>query len=171
MKYTRRSLIFTTILVGIVIFFLGLHLGKSIERLDKTFVPPTPVTPSPTSAQLSPSLLKTQYQTFDFTLCGVSFLISSDIVQRTSASDEAQFSNSRGDRIFVSCNDSYIADQETLFKTASASSSARLLNQNITTYNLDSDMVWVIRNKKRQQVLFSSSPALAPLLQQTLELK
>lgn len=171
MQHTKKSLLLLAGLVGLVLFFTGLNLGKSIERLDKSYIPPTPVKASPTPL-LQPSPKAITYTRFEFKECEVSFLIPSHLTQRTTSSDESEFTGKdSNEHIFASCNDTFIADQETLFPQALASTSAQLINQKTTIYTLKNEHIWVVRNQNRQKVLFATTPSLSPLVQQTLELK
>lgn len=173
MRHTKRSYLLLITLVLTVVFFSGLNLGKYIQNIDNTYVPPTP-TPKPSPVQdPSDDQQPTTHITFEMYVsdtCGVSFLVPSYLSKRQTPETESEFTNGQ-DRIFVNCDDSFIADQEKLFINFEASQEAKIANQSVTQYTNKSSYLWVVRNSKRQKVLFETSSDLTVLIQQTLELQ
>lgn len=169
MRHTKRSRILLGSLTLIVVFFIGLNLGKYIQGIDNSYVPPTP-TPeiSPTTTPDMPQPVSFPSYTSD--TCGITFLVPSTMTQRTTASDELEFSLD-GQRIFATCNESLISQQETILRTSEATSSARVAQQDITVVNEAGSDIWIIRNTDRRRVLFETSHDLTPLVQQTLTLE
>lgn len=174
MKHTRKSRILFGSLLLIVVFFTGLNIGKHIERVDKTYVPPAP-TPTPLSEPMvsptPPARPATNYSRFTFKVCGVSFLLPSSFEPRTTAEAEIELVSGT-DRVFATCEDTFVAEQEKAFpKQPTATSSASIASQKITTFKTKTTHLWIIRNKARQRVLFETSLGITPLIQETLELQ
>jgi hypothetical protein len=172
MKHTKRSFALFALLALLVVFFLGLNLGKYVQRMDTTYVPTTPSPTPPSETPIPTAEPKSiSYTSFNFRRCGVAFVVPSNLVQRTSNLDEAEFTAATGDRIFVTCNDSFIAQQEPELTSNTSTSSATLASQKVTLYATKKTQVWIIRNTARQRVLFEASTSIAPLVQETLELE
>lgn len=172
MQHTRKSIVLICSLTAVVLFFTGLNLGKYIERVNTTYVPPAPTAaPEPSIQPTAAVSISATYTRFSSKDCGVSFLIPSIFEKSPSAAREIEL-NSGTQRIFATCNEAFIIDQEKiLMKQSSATSEAEVVNQQITQYTTKTTDVWIIRNKKRQKVLFETARGISPLIQQTLELQ
>ena len=170
MHLTRRSAVFLSFLTGIVIFFAGLNVGKQIQNMDRSFVPPAspPVVPT-ASLEIQPTKAPASIKRFAMKACDVSFLAPSSLENVATASHEAEL---RGDidRIFVTCDQSFIREQQKeLAKTSSAS--ATIAGQTIVQFKTAQGFLWTVRNRNRELVLIEVSKDLVPLVQETLRVE
>ncbi len=174
MTLSGKPRIFFLILLYIVTFLIGLNIGRTVENLNETYVPPVP---TPTEAPLPSSETDTKepddiqplgYTRIESETCGISFLLPNTFLARVTPNNELEYTNGN-ERVFVTCNQDYIADS-TFIDEAEASTSATLQFQEATVYTVNENNIWVLRNASRQQVLFETSLAITPLIQQTLEL-
>jgi len=152
MRYNIRSIIFTGVLLAVLLFLVGFRLGKKVEFIDKTYVPPTPtatiVPPTPTEF---PSTIE-RYQSKG---CALSFLYPPQL-EIEESSQEAQLKKGK-ESIFVSCKKETVAK---LQKELSLSPTP--INPKTTT--------WIIGNPRTgQKVAFKVTRNLSDLVLKTLE--
>ena len=159
MKFTFGAKIFFGALIVIVTFFVGLNLGKNIERFDKTYVPPAPTAtqaPAPTTTELEKKSVV--YKIYPMDECGVSFLTPSTFKKRKTPETELELYH-EDDRIFLTCAANYIDE---ILEDIDLDSS--------DSATLEETELWITRNKDREQVLFEVSKPIAPLIRQTLDI-
>lgn len=164
-----RSIVFLGILAAIVMFFIGLNLGKSIERYNETNPAPTPTVaqellPTP---QLTPYQM-TQFEEYSFEECGVSFLSPSHLNESSLVSSDELELTADGESIFITCDQSYIQSIAEKTDAEVATASATIDDFDVTTFSSDTSVYWVMRNAARQQVLIDVSSNLYPLVSETL---
>ena len=166
MRYNIRSIIFTGVLLAVLLFLVGFRLGKKVEFIDKTYVPPTPtatiVPPTPTDF---PSTIE-QYQSKG---CALSFLYPPQL-EIEESSQEAQLKKGK-ESIFVSCKKETVAKlQKELNESKGSKSVASVQNQNINIYSDSKFSSWIIINSKTgSKIVFKVTRNLSDLVLKTLE--
>jgi hypothetical protein len=158
MKFTRKSLALLALLILSVIFLGGFRLGRTVEKADKNFVPPTKI---PTATPLaSPTLPPLQLKTFTHP-CGVSFSYPASIPENRNSSNAAILKDGT-QSIEIECE-----------KIASNSGNITAKVEGITPIPHKDDITtWQVRNPKTRQVVsFSVSKNLVELVLKTLKLQ
>ncbi len=157
MKFTRRSIVVFGSLLILVIFLGGFRLGRTVEKADKNFVPPTKI-PSPTPP-VSPTIPPLALKTFTHP-CGVSFSYPSTLDVGNNASSAADLKDGT-QSISISCekiasnSGNVVADVDAITPTPSG----------------DMLMMWHVRNTNtRQTISFKVSTNLVELVLKTLKL-
>ncbi len=163
---SMRSVVILLILLAILLFLVGFRLGKYIERIDKTYVPP----PTPTqSFQPTPTNIPLTLATYKHKDCGVVFLHPQNLKESKSSSTEAELKND-SERIFLSCDSKQIAKFKDDLKKAAASEEARIRNQSVTVLTNKTENSWVISNTLTgKPVFFTVTKNLNSLVSKTLE--
>lgn len=194
MHYSGKPLALLLILTAIASLLLGVNVGRYVERSTATNKPSDGIEKDVAEMQKSSDQPEDQlnapsgtnpgddasaqnmspymFSTFNFEECGVSFLIPSNISQRNTADDEAEFRNQNAS-VFVSCDQDYVDDQAAALEAGNslpATPSARIASQSVDVYSVDSSDIWIIRNSARRRVLFDVSDGMAPLIKETLRL-
>lgn len=147
MKFTRKSFFLFGILFVGVIFLGGFRLGRTIEKADKNFVPPTKApTPLATPTQ-QPFELKTLEHP-----CGITFSYPSTLTLDKNASDAAELRDA-AQYILVDC-------------TKQASPSGQIASTPTPTKQ---GVMWEVRSAKtRKTVQIEASKNLVELILKTL---
>lgn len=78
-----KSTILLLILVSIVLFMIGINLGKQIERSDKKYDAMLSITPAPTMA--SPTNPPLSFKSYMNKGCGVSLVLPKTMVEKTAS--------------------------------------------------------------------------------------
>lgn len=169
MRHTAKSLIFFFSLLTIVAFIIGFSSGRYIERINTTYVPPTP-TPTPTvMPEVTP--MPSSFARITMKECGISAVLPEDLEDLSTAENEYEYLVGKG-KLYVSCVQDFVADQNKSLRDDEnyATGSATFGSQTVTTYRNDETDIWFVRNTDRDLVLIETSTSLTPLVQQTLEL-
>lgn len=152
MKNNIRSIVFILTLVAIVLFLAGFRLGKRIERIDKTYVPPTPVI-TPTAAPTEPPLKFKEVSDSD---CGVSFLMPEGLEKKVS----------------VDCEKEAVAKSRKAFTEKEPAEEVRILTQKVRLYEKNKTVSFIIFNTQNgKRVLFAVPAEFLKLVTRTLSFK
>lgn len=144
-------------LLSIIIFLVGFRYGRKIERLDKSYIPPTPTliaTPSPIA---SPTPVNYSTKQFKSKLCGISFLIPDNF--KTSQKNYQEILSYNQQKIIVNCQ----PEVEEIFndyKNTTPSAEYKINRQQIDVYQ-----------EKNQVIIFSPNSAINRLIQITTDPK
>lgn len=160
-----KSVALLSLLIAAALFLGGFRLGKYIERIDKSYVPPfspTPLLPTPT-----PSSPKIQIQAFRHEGCGVEFIDAASLVGTAISSDEALLQKDK-ERIYLTC----AKNARQLFinvKDKESTATARVQGQNVTVVKSKRNFYFTLFNPKQAKtVYFEVTESLKDLLLKTL---
>lgn len=168
MRHTQKSLLLFGLLFTIVVFFLGLNIGKQIQGVDNTYVPPAPTVSLETSrTDIAKNQESLTYEYLTLKSCRISLLIPSSLKQRKTPENEFEFSN-KTQRVFISCNQDFIDQQEETLELHELTGEKIVANQTVTQFIDENSDVWMLRNTARRRVLFETHPDLTLLIEQTL---
>ncbi|HLL61229.1 MAG TPA: hypothetical protein VK338_05910 [Candidatus Nitrosocosmicus sp.] len=161
-----KSIIFLLILISIVLFMVGLNLGKQIERVDKTYMS----TPSPTSVpKPTPTPEPVAFSTYYNKDCGVSFLYPTKLKKTKEATLSATLIQN-SDVINVSCNPTEISDFQKKQADFQKGADQIYNNRKIPVYKINDHSIFQITNTINGKiVLFETSDNFTDLILRTLE--
>ena len=168
MKPQSLSILF--VLVTICLFLIGFRLGKYVERLDKSYVPPTPIV-SPTEIVVQPTSRPLSYKTYTHD-CGVSFTYPTNL-KVTKEASEAAILKDGTEYIALSCMKKIVTNDESTSSPASTSGELKtILGQKIRFEHLKKRIdTWSMRSRTCKNIIFETSSNLTDLVVKTLELK
>ncbi len=168
MRYPTRTFIVIATLISIVLFLGGFRLGKQVERLDKSYVPPITITPT-----IAPSIIPTQtaiqFKTLSHSPCAMSFIYPDNLKIEKNSSTGATLKN-----------DTSLIQFDCIRSQSSTSSAKFIPDPTITTVNNKKFSIYSgpiynelkITNPLTGRVLFFTvSKSLTDLIIRTLEFK
>lgn len=168
MQQNSRPIIILLILLAVALFLIGFRFGKTIERIDKTYVAPQRLAPTPLPSPIAhkPAFSTATYIHPD---CGITFLYPAGLQQSYISSTEAKLSES-GEFISLSCGkEAVLAFQKEHNATGEAETS-KSAGQTIRTYQTKGNITWLVNNQlKGKRVIFLTSKNLGYLIIKTLE--
>lgn len=166
MKPQSLSILF--ILITACLFLIGFRLGKYVERLDKSYAPPTPIV-SPTDIVAQPTNRPLSFKTITHD-CGVSFTYPTYLKVEKEASEAAVLKNG-AEYIALSCMKKIVTNAEGAISPASTSGELKtVLGQKIRFERLKKAVdTWSIRSKTGKTIIFETSTNLTDLVVRTLE--
>lgn len=170
MRHTAKSLIFFFSLLTIVAFIIGFSSGRYVERINTTYVPPTPTLEPTTMPEITP--IPSSFARITMESCGISAVLPEALEDLATAENEYEYIVGDG-KMYVSCAEDYVTAQNSRLKDdeSYATGSATFGTQTVTTYSSDKSDIWFVRNADRDLVLIETSTSLTPLVQQTLEIE
>lgn len=159
----HRPLIFLLILLSIALFLFGVRIGKNIERLDKSYLPPSP----PPMPSATPSPFQLQLTTFLSSQCGIKFLYPTFFKEETVASDESRLTYQE-DQITVNCQKSaaeqFLKNKQSLLlrnkNTYPMIESMKIKGQKIDVYkaNLKNTVIFFLFNPQNSKRILITLP-------------
>jgi hypothetical protein len=160
-----KSIIFLLILLCVVLFFIGINLGKTIEKINKTQPVITPINkPIPTL-----SLPPMSFNTFKSNECGLSFLYPVGLKDEQISTQSVVLYHPLTDYIKYSC------EMQDLRKFASDSAKKTVLKQitfdakKVNVYSVKGHQIFKLTNPLTQkEVIFEISNGMVDLIMQTL---
>ncbi len=159
-----KSIILLLVIVAVVLFMLGVNLGKQIELVDKThpFVTPTIIIrPTTTPIPLT-------FKTFTSKSCGVSFLYP-EVLQDNSSSTSAELSNNT-DVVKVTCDKKAISDFEKMKVNYDKGSDLIVNTVKTSIFDVNKHQIFEIANPiNGRTILFETSPNLSDLVAKSIE--
>lgn len=161
-----RPLVFILLLFAVLTFLVGFRFGKQIERMDKSYVPPVKITPTPPTSPTPPPIKLATYANPD---CGLTFLYPADFEEETISSSEARLKDG-GQNIFISC------DKKTISKFATEVAKLKptmktVNNKKIALYEKEKGAKqWsIFNNLTAKTIIFGVSDNLVNLVLKTVE--
>lgn len=146
-----KSILLLAILGGIALFLGGFRIGRQVERVDKSYVPPVTITPTSVPT-ISPTPVSISFKAYAHPTCGISFLYPSELIETKISSDGATLSKNK-DSIVFECTNKV------------ASGEAILLTPTITTINnIDK---WSV-SRRNMRIIFNTSQNLTNLVIKTV---
>lgn len=164
-----HSVVLLSLLFTILMFLVGFRLGKYVEHIDKTYVPPS--TPIITLSQTSPMTKPFAVITYTHKVCGVSFLAPNYLEEKAVSSQEAVLFKDK-EKIRVSCDKktAEAAKQEQKMATPSATTTVLNRNQKVLIYENDNLSSAVIYNTSTSRsILIETTDTLVKLVLYSLE--
>lgn len=163
-----RHFIFLLVLLSLVLFLSGFRLGKKIERLDKTYIPPLSPTTTP---KPTPTQRPLQFNTFLSADCGLKFLYPSFFSEEESATNEGRLTF-QDEQISLTCQKEKIEEFNKNKKSLAQEEEATIANQKIIIYQAPqkNHLLFSLFNAKNgKMILFTIPKNLFNLFAETLE--
>ena len=152
------------LLLSLLLFLVGFRLGRHVEYLDKTYVPPQP-SPTAVSATDKPFGVVT----YTHKVCGISFLYPNNLDEKIVSSQEAKLVKDK-DSVRVFCDKRLIDQLKKERQESSPSATIAVQNQRLPLYEIDNTFSIIIVNpQKKTSVLVESTNNLSKLIFSTLE--
>lgn len=160
-----KSIIFLLILMCVVLFVVGINLGKTIEKIDKNYIKPTSIpkniSPAPTSSPIS-------YLSFSKTNCGVTFIYPSNFKENMASLSASLVQDMN--LIKFSCDKKDIDAFNDKLDSLSKEKDASFNGKKILTYKVNDHTLFTLQNPITGKViLFETSNNFLPLLLRSLE--
>lgn len=169
MNISTRPLLLLAILVSIAFFLLGFRLGKRIERMDKSFIPPTTI-PSKTPPSKTPTPNAIGFDTFTHKGCGITFMYPTSLVLKKQSSQSAFFSGS-DQTIVTNCTPDTIVKFTNKTKNTTPSATFKNNFGIIKLFNEKNLQSYIIKHtNKSTSTLITSDTKLTDLILKTINL-
>lgn len=167
MKNRSSPLIILLVLLSVALFLIGVKLGKTIERVDKTYISPTIIS---SLEKISTAPVKLNLSTFISADCGVTFLYPASLERKDISSEEAHLQGD-GQSINLTCEKTTISQFKTNTKDKKPDQTLQLNNQKISIFDKDDGTKeWTVYNTQNAKtLLFESSGNLTSLILKTVE--
>lgn len=160
-----KSIIFLLMLLSLVLFLVGINLGKTIEKVNKTSVikPTTSTAPLPT---ITDSLFHTNNVISK--LCGIDFLLPDTFKSQSSSSDSGTFVKNK-QIIKYTCKKNDLNEFITK-KTDMTATAVTINSRKIPIYTIEGNTLFVVTNPlKGNSILFETSDNLTQLILRSLQ--
>lgn len=160
-----KSIIFLLVLVALVLFLVGINIGRKVEDTNqKIIITPTKIPAKPT---IIPSPLS--YETFIQSDCGTTFLYPKNLKESNISSGSASLLSSL-ETIKVSCSAKDVTDFNTQKDSYKEQGTITVNNQKITLYSQKQNTFFLYKNPyNSKSIVFEVSTNLQSLLLKTVE--
>jgi hypothetical protein len=160
-----KSIIFLLILLCVVLFFVGINLGKTIEKINKTQPPITPIIKAIPSLSPAPLL----FNTFNSKECGLSFLYPDTLEPKSISSNSSMLASKNKDMVSLSCESVDIKDYLSEISDLKPAQDIIVNSRTVHVYDIKGQNVFEITSSLTgKNTVFNVSPNLTDLVAQTL---
>jgi hypothetical protein len=160
-----KSIIFLLILISLVLFLVGINVGKEVEKTNqKIVITPTKIIEKPTVTSIPIA-----YETFIQSECGVTFLYPKNLKESNISSGSASLLSAQ-ETIKVTCNTKDVADFTNNKEKYKDEGLVTLNNQKINLYSQDGISFFLYKNPYNgKSIIFEVTKNLQSLVLKTVE--
>jgi len=168
----QKPFVLLALLFAVLLFMVGFRYGRYVEKIDKTYVPVTPV-----AAIISPTQIPTPTTQFNLTNfthvgCKLSFLHPNYLIEEKISSTESKLSGN-SQTIFVSCDRQTVFAKKEAIVELEKTQVATISGQKIPLYEgAKQSKLFILTNPLLgRSVFFEAHTDLVTLIAKTLEFK